>query len=79
MINYFVLKKKINDTNGRVSVGIFMNPISWPQDGQLKKLIQVVSAGIVFLMWGEVVKGNKLDNPQKGWSWCIEIAYDLSR
>jgi hypothetical protein len=41
--------------------------------------MEVVSAGIVFLMWREVVKGNKLDNPQKGWWWCIEIAYDLSR
>jgi len=41
--------------------------------------MEVVSASIVFLMWGEVVKGNKLDNPQKGWWWCIEIAYDLSR
>jgi len=79
MINYFGSKKIFNDTNVRVSVGIFMNLISWLQDEQLKTLMEVDSVGIVFLMWGEVVKGNKLDNPQKGWWWCIEIAYDLSR
>jgi hypothetical protein len=41
--------------------------------------MEVVSVGIVFLMWVKVVKGNKLDNPQKGWWWRIKIAYDLSR
>ena len=71
--------KIVNDTNDYVWVDIFIKLISCFQDGPLKTLMEVVSVGIVFLRWGEVVIGNKLDNPQKGWWWCIEIAYDLSR